>query len=132
MYYCYLIYSTSSMKTYIGITNNLDKRLKQHNKLLKGGAKCTKQCDDWNYKIIVEGFKDRATVSSFEWYWKHQQTIQNKWTHTRPGIDNKINRLHNLLSEERWKHLTICYEYKEMDNTNEIVDEKKKVETPII
>ena len=31
MYYVYLLFSKQYNKTYIGITNNLDRRLKQHN-----------------------------------------------------------------------------------------------------
>ena len=40
-YYCYFLYNVSNKKNYIGITNNVTRRLRQHNKEIKGGAKYT-------------------------------------------------------------------------------------------
>jgi putative endonuclease len=41
-YIIYLLYNTSNNNTYIGITNNQIRRLRQHNGELVGGAKYTK------------------------------------------------------------------------------------------
>lgn len=41
-WFCYLIISTNDKylnHSYIGITNDLERRLKQHNGIIKGGAK---------------------------------------------------------------------------------------------
>jgi putative endonuclease len=41
-YIIYLLYNTSNNNTYVGITNNQQRRLRQHNGELVGGAKYTK------------------------------------------------------------------------------------------
>ena len=93
-YYCYLI--TSNNLTYIGTTNNLDKRLKQHNDELTGGAKATRRYNNWCYNTIVK-CGDKKIAMSFEWKWKHYLTKNNKWKRTKPGINNKLIRLEELL-----------------------------------
>lgn len=109
MYYCYLIYSEN--KTYIGITNDLNKRIKQHNGLLKGGAKATRSSSQWRYYIVVTGFKNKSEVMKFEWLWKHQQTRNNKWKRTPPTIKMKITRLISLLIDTQWYHVSIFNHY---------------------
>jgi predicted GIY-YIG superfamily endonuclease len=98
VYYCYLIAFTennSIKRTYIGITNNLEKRIKQHNGLIKGGAKSTRCSDQWFYYMKVGNFKDKGEALSFEYNWKHSKS----------GIGNKIKRLRELLFEPKWRHL---------------------------
>jgi len=41
-YIIYLLYNTENTCTYVGITNNPKRRLRQHNGELVGGAKYTK------------------------------------------------------------------------------------------
>lgn len=105
-YYSYLLTNESGTSTYIGITNNLDKRLLQHNGVLARGAKATKKSTTWKYEKIVGGF-DKSTAPRFEWYWKHYKSASGKWYNTKSGIDNKINRLHSLLEESEWSHIVI-------------------------
>lgn len=96
-YYCYIIISKSHNDyTYIGTTNNLEKRLDQHNGKLIGGAKSTKKYNDWEYYKIIE-FDDNKNAMSFEWYMKHYKTNNNKWRHVKPGLDNKLSRLNELV-----------------------------------
>ena len=108
-YYCYFIISNKNnkTKTYIGITNNLKKRIKQHNNELKGGAKSTKTSSKWSYHTIMGKFNNLSDAMSFEWYWKHQQTKNNKWIHTKSGINNKMKRLLELILEDKWSHINI-------------------------
>ena len=40
-YNVYLLKNTNNNRTYLGITNNLERRLRQHNNEIKGGAKYT-------------------------------------------------------------------------------------------
>ena len=99
-YCCYLIAFTENgtiKRTYIGITNNLERRLKQHNGILKGGAKSTKCSKAWFYHTVVSNFKDKGEALSFEWYWKHSKS----------RIDNKTKQLHEMLCESKWSHLKI-------------------------
>ena len=51
-YIIYILYNTTSNKTYVGITNNPVRRLRQHNGELVGGAKYTtgnKGDGEWKY-----------------------------------------------------------------------------------
>lgn len=93
MWYCYLILSEENI-TYIGVTNDLDHRLKAHNKLIKGGAKATRKGTNWRY-IKTKGFNNKSDAYSFEWYWKHAQTKNGKWKRTC-GIQNRLARFEEL------------------------------------
>jgi structure-specific endonuclease subunit SLX1 len=58
--------------TYIGATMDKDRRLKQHNGILKGGAKAThKRPNGWYRVCYVQGFPSWEVALSFEWHWKH-------------------------------------------------------------
>jgi predicted GIY-YIG superfamily endonuclease len=51
-YIIYFLFNTSHNKTYIGITNNQTKRIRQHNGEISGGAKYTtanKSTGEWQY-----------------------------------------------------------------------------------
>ena len=87
MWYCYLLYSESIDRTYIGITNNLEKRLKQHNQIISGGAKSTKITKDWKYYLTTE-IPDKSTALSFEYYWK--QTY---------GLEKRIKKYNELIKQ---------------------------------
>ena len=71
-YVCYVLESTVSNRTYVGITNNLEKRLRQHNGEICGGAKYTHSCRPWKVYGYVKGFgQDKIRVLKFEWRWKY-------------------------------------------------------------
>ena len=74
MHYCYILYDKLSNKTYVGYTIEPTRRLRQHQGLLKGGAKYTSQKNDWNYLVIVASQEfTHNTALSFEWYVKHNK-----------------------------------------------------------
>jgi predicted GIY-YIG superfamily endonuclease len=64
---CYLLKSTTNSCTYIGATNNTEKRLNTHNR--GKGAKYTKG-DTWEYVLYITGFKNKQSCLSFESGWK--------------------------------------------------------------
>ena len=68
---CYLLATTDSkgQKTYVGVTPDLDRRLKQHNGLLSGGAHATAG-RTWERIGHVSGFPDHRAALQFEWRWK--------------------------------------------------------------
>jgi len=71
--YVYLIVSTCG-RTYVGATVNLERRLRQHNGVLKGGAKYTtarvQQGHTWSFVCHVDGFRNWRSCLKFEWRWK--------------------------------------------------------------
>ena len=105
IYYCYLI--TSKNRTYIGITNNLLRRIKSHNKIIKKGAKSTGCMKNWCYHTIIGDFNTRGRALRFEYYWKHIQNSKNKWVRNKPLITNKMKRLLELIFQDEWKDLKI-------------------------
>jgi structure-specific endonuclease subunit SLX1 len=73
MSYVYLLVSTNG-NTYVGATVDLNRRLRQHNKEIKGGAHATgiKVCQGevWTRAAHVSGFPDWQAALQFEWRWK--------------------------------------------------------------
>jgi predicted GIY-YIG superfamily endonuclease len=60
------------IQTYIGATLNPERRLRQHNGILVGGAKATgRRPGDWYRVCRVTQFASFRTALSFEWHWKH-------------------------------------------------------------
>ena len=103
IYYCYLL--ISGKKTYIGITNNLKKRIKNHNG--KNGAKSTRGMKTWTYHTIVGKFNSRGSAQRFEYYWKHIKNKKNKWVRNKSGIINKMKRLLVLLFTNEWIDISL-------------------------
>ena len=67
MWYCYLL--ASGNKTYVGATIDPNRRLRQHNGELSGGAKATRG-HVWERKALVGPFENNHKALSFEWHWK--------------------------------------------------------------
>ncbi|KAE8038307.1 hypothetical protein FH972_010832 [Carpinus fangiana] len=74
----YLILSTNvPIKTYVGVTTDFPRRLRQHNGELKGGAKASHAGRPWVCACIIRGFKDqsedRSRVFGFTYYREEQR-----------------------------------------------------------
>jgi len=71
--FVYVLRSTgNSPKTYVGWTNDLDKRLRAHNEGL--GARATRG-RSWEL-VYVERFTQRGEAMSREWYLKRDKTLR--------------------------------------------------------
>ena len=97
--YVYLL-ECSDGCTYVGATVNLERRLRQHNKEIKGGAIATtskvKQGYTWNRVCYVSGFPTWQTALQFEWRWKQISRKINL-----PPLEKRKKALEILLSLER-------------------------------
>ncbi|WVZ54470.1 hypothetical protein U9M48_005257 [Paspalum notatum var. saurae] len=76
----YLIASSRIPRTYVGVTTDFPRRLRQHNGELKGGAKASSAGRPWNLACLVEGFANRSEACEFESKWKN---ISRKMTRKR-------------------------------------------------
>lgn len=70
-WYVYLIISADMRKTYVGVTTDFERRLRQHNGELTGGAKASRAGRPWQCVCLVHGFRGRSEACGFEWKWKH-------------------------------------------------------------
>lgn len=91
MYYCYIIYSGN--RSYVGSTINLERRIRQHNGIIKGGAKSTRLRNDWKYAVIMSGFPDKINMLQCEWAIKHTKYR---------GVNGRIKGLFELLQKNKW------------------------------
>lgn len=73
-YYVYLLASSKSNATYVGATTDLDRRLRQHNKELAGGASATgirvSRGETWRRICHIAGFPTWNAALQFEWRFK--------------------------------------------------------------
>lgn len=104
MFFVYFIESTNG-STYIGATVNLDKRIRQHNKDIKGGATATSikvnQGEAWTYVCYVENFPNWNEALKFEWRWKQiSRQIQKKNPKQNPR-EKRLEALDLLLKLDK-------------------------------
>ncbi len=94
---CYVLCSPSSNRTYVGITNNLHRRLRQHNGEILGGAKATRGKGPWNVAMTIHGFQDKVQVMQFEWAVKHSRSKKG-----RTGAERRLSQIVDVTNRERW------------------------------
>ena len=58
--------------TYVGVSPDPTRRLRQHNGELSGGAKyTTRKGPGWKHVCLIEGFRTKIEALQFEWAVKH-------------------------------------------------------------
>ena len=90
-------------KTYIGSTNNLHKRLRQHNGEIVGGAKYT-HGSKWEYLYFVENFPDKISALQCEWILKKNRirTFPQKYAWIKENnIRDRISKVEYLLTQKK-------------------------------
>jgi structure-specific endonuclease subunit SLX1 len=109
MSFVYLLISTSGA-TYVGATVDLDRRLRQHNKEIKGGAHATSakvgKGEIWIRACHVSGFPDWPTALQFEWRWKQ---LSRKLPLGMNPLERRMQALKELLALERSTTKAIAY-----------------------
>ena len=97
MSFVYLLVSTNG-NTYVGATVDLERRLRQHNKEIKGGAHATgikvAQGEIWTRAAHVSGFPDWQSTLQFEWRWKQ---LSRKYPIKLKPLEKRILALKDLL-----------------------------------
>jgi structure-specific endonuclease subunit SLX1 len=109
MSFVYLLESTSNA-TYVGATVDLERRLRQHNKELAGGAHATSakvsKGETWERVCYVSGFPDWQAALQFEWRWKQ---LSRKLPHNLFPLQRRMMALRTLLSLERPTTKALAY-----------------------
>tara|TARA_X000000950_G_C13454542_1_gene473316 strand:- start:208 stop:585 length:378 start_codon:yes stop_codon:yes gene_type:complete len=111
-FFVYFIQSTNGA-TYIGATVDLDKRIRQHNKEIKGGATATSNKvlngEAWSYICYVENFPSWNEALKFEWRWKQiSRQIQKSKPKQKP-IERRLEALKTLLELDKPTSKAIPY-----------------------
>jgi len=96
---CYLLVTTAGkQKTYVGVTPDLDRRLRQHNGEMSGGAAATAG-RTWERVCHVRGFPDARAALQFEWRWK--QISRRLFSSGEEPLARRLKALQELLALDR-------------------------------
>ena len=109
MSYVYLLLSSDNA-TYVGATVDINRRLRQHNKEIKGGAHATgskvEKGEYWVRACHVAGFPDWSSALQFEWRWKQ---ISRKLPQKMYPLERRMIALKQLLALERPTSKAMAY-----------------------
>lgn len=107
MDYCYILWNISRTHTYAGYTNNLTRRLRQHNKEICGGAKSTSKNGPWEFAFQITSNSelwDRKRALSFEYYLKaHGKKCMVK----KSPIERRIDLLKQAIDHEKFNDIEV-------------------------
>jgi predicted GIY-YIG superfamily endonuclease len=103
MFYVYLLLCTDNRNTYVGATMDINRRLRQHNGEIKGGAKATTskvgKGEKWRRVCYVSGFPDWSSALQFEWRWK--QISRKIFIKNQKPLEKRMEALNILLSLDK-------------------------------
>ena len=127
MSYVYLLLSSDNA-TYVGATIDLNRRLRQHNKEIKGGAHATcskvEKGENWIRACHVSGFPDWSSALQFEWRWKQ---LSRKLPQKMYPLERRMTALKDLLALERPTSKAMAYtEWPTPPQVNIEIDEAQK------
>ena len=97
-YIIYLLVNSMNQCTYVGITNNPSRRIRQHNKELVGGARYTSMYKDWIYYgwlEPIEGELDICRALSLE----KKIKIRSKKSKLKQPLEKRLDAINQLLVE---------------------------------
>ena len=107
--YCYLLY-TDEGHTYVGATIDPDRRLRQHNKEISGGARATGirvgQGLIWKRACYIKNIPEWRSALQIEWRWKQL----SRSLRIRNPLERRLQALNMLLHLEKPTTHTIPYD----------------------
>ena len=111
LWFNYILFNNNNNKTYIGSTVNLIRRIRQHNGIIKGGAKYTRN-GKWSYYCLLYHLDNTInTVLSYEWHLKY--TTRKK---TNKKLTSKLKRKQALelflMKKSKYKYDHILFIFK--------------------
>ncbi len=110
--FCYLLGTSTGRQTYVGATVDVDRRLRQHNQELVGGARATgmrvAQGETWSRICYVTGIPEWRSALQIEWRWK--QLGRTRFQHVKHPVHRRLMALRYLLSLEKPTEKSIPYD----------------------
>lgn len=104
-YFLYLLVNSTNNYTYVGITNNMDRRLRMHNGEIKGGAKYTtmnKKNGMWELFGFIHGL-DKSLALSIEKKIhiasKNNYKIYGTKINGKTSLDKRINCINFIIED---------------------------------
>lgn len=114
-FFVYLLECTDG-STYVGATVDLNHRLRQHNKEIKGGAHATSikvaQGHTWKRVCHIAGFPTWQTALQFEWAFKF---YSRKLPKKMYPLHRRLSALNKLIGLERCTSKSMPYSNYEND-----------------
>jgi len=87
----------NNRNTYVGVSPDPIRRLRQHNGEICGGAKYTKsKGPGWEHVCLIEGFRTKIESMQLEWAIKHEKPKD------LGGIKNRLIKMIKVLNKEKW------------------------------
>lgn len=113
-FYVYLLESSCKHATYVGATTDPDRRLRQHNKELAGGAIATgtrvSRGEHWTRVCHIAGFPTWNAALQFEWRFKQiTRRIPANVAKTMSSVDRRKHALAILLAMDRPTTKAVAY-----------------------
>lgn len=104
-FFVYLLQSSDQKNTYVGATVDVQRRLRQHNNLISGGARATtskvkSKGVEWQLVCYVKGFPTWVCALQFEWRFK-QLTRKLSWVKDKNPLEKRRMALEELMSLEK-------------------------------
>lgn len=101
-YICYLI--TNGSRTYVGITNNFARRLRQHNGEISGGARSTSrraiEGQPWRFAACVRNIADHTDALSYEkCVHLASKPRRNRGRGQVCGVENRMRIMQEILAK---------------------------------
>ena len=102
-YLVYLLTNTCNNRTYLGVTNNPVRRLRQHNGEIKGGARYThsfKGDGCWQYHLQIQNVTKSEALSI-------ERTAKNRRTLGKNAVERRLKVLLPIL--EKYPETKLVY-----------------------
>lgn len=106
IWFCYVLYSLRPdyTWTYIGMTNDLHHRLRQHNGEIVGGAKKTLKGRPWAHVCYISGLETKSIAQQLEWRLQHPggKPGKKRGPKTKQDISYQLKVLEKVLNLDKW------------------------------